>query len=1828
MPGRCLCHMGLLSTKGRCLRRALIAALGLMIVCQCGPTITAQTPEPTTSPDAAQTRYLLRASAADLPGILSANGLTVVDAFPQHNLYLVQSATQTTGSPGSVLNSDSGLSDSGSGSLEPNSQTKIREAALSARLNEATIAILDSADPTPVVYHGVTVWNGYANQPASQLLRLQDSHRRFATGAGIIAVIDTGVDPNHALLASALVPGYDFIHETAGIPSEWIDVDPAVAAALQAPPSGTTQTAQLNEATIAILDEATIAILDGTLVPESFGHGTMVAGLIRLVAPNARIMPIKAFRPDGTGTVFDAVRAIYYAVDHGARVISMSFGVDAPSAELMRAINYATSRGVICVGSAGNAGQEVLAFPASFGNVIGVGSTSLTDRDSKFSNFGDAVVRVAAPGEELITTYPGNRYAAVWGTSFSTGLVSGGLSLLLQVAPSMTPTEAAEFIRQGAVRNDFIKLGEGRIDLFAALTARGAGSTTTSANSAPVASNDAVTTQEDTPLVLDVRANDIDPDGDTLSVKSVVQPTNGNAVIATTGENAGRVVYQPRANFSGVDSFAYVVSDGMLTAPAVVMVTVTAVNDPPAAAPDAGTTGEDAAVVIDVLANDTDRDDDRLTVTAVTPPGHGSATLVTTGVDAGRVRYVPAANFSGEDSFTYTVSDGAATQTAVVTITVTGVNDPPVAGNDTVTIGEDGAAVLDVVANDSDADGDAVTVSTVSAPANGTAALIATGADAGKISYTPNANFAGTDSFTYVVSDGKGGTATATVTVTVTNINDPPTATSDTATTLEEKAVVVDVRPNDSDADGDALTVTAVTTPANGTAALVPTAPGSVTYTPKANFVGTDSFSYTVSDGKGGVAAATVTVEVTNVNDAPTAVDDGAAVGEDSGTAIIDVAVNDNGNPDVGETIRVDAVTQPGHGVAAVIVEGADAGKVSYTPAVNFFGSDSFTYTINDGNGGTATARVTVSVASINDMPTAAADVATVVEDSGANAIDVLANDSSAPDADETLTVTAVTSAGNGTTTVIAAGTDAGKVSYTPNANFAGTDSFAYTLSDGNGGVAVATVSVTVTNVNDPPSAAADTVSAAEDQAIILDPRTNDADPDDDAVTVAAVTQPANGVATLVTTGADAGKVSYTPSANFFGTDSFTYTISDGHEGVATATVAVSVTSVNDAPVAVSDSATTAEESPLVVSVGQNDTDADGDTLTVTAVGTPANGTAILAADTGTVTYTPNVDFAGNDSFTYAISDGHGGSATSTVTVTVTNVNDAPTAVADAATVSEDQVLVFDVRSNDADGDGDTTSVQAVTQPPYGAVAVLASGPQAGLIAYTPHANFFGTDNFTYTINDGKGGTATAAVVVSVTSVNDAPVAVGDTATTSEDAGVAIGVRLNDSDADGDVLNVTGVGTPSNGTATLAADTGIVTYTPRADFAGADSFTYSVADGNGGTATGTVTISVSAVADQPMANPDAVVVAEDQAAIVDVRSNDGDADNDPLTVQTVTQPAHGVAAVVMSGPEAGRVSYTPHADFFGTDSFTYTVSDGTSSATATVNVTVTSVNDAPATANDVATTSEESGVVVDVRLNDSDADGDVLTVTGVGTAANGTAALVGDTGSITYTPRADFVGTDSFSYTVSDAKGGVATGTVTVSVSAVNDVPTAAADAVTVAEDQAVVFDVRSNDVDTDGDPLNVTVVTPPAHGVAVLVMAGSDAGKVSYTPNANFVGADSFAYTVVDGNGGTATATVAVSVTAVNDSPAAADDNATTAQDTATLIDPRLNDIDPDGDTVAVATLGSPANGVAELLPTGMVSYTPNPGFVGSDSFTYAISDGNGGTAVGTVTVAVLTAQ
>src|SRR2546426_2459107 len=412
-------------------------------------------PSPATPSQPAQGRYIVRSTGGLLSvlNLCSILGCQVQGGLDGSlgQLFLVSSATNLLSSTVSLLESLLGIV-----SVE-----------VDQTLNIPRTAPLIPYAPgqlwqrTPINYYGTSVWYGYTSQPAAQIVRVPDAQIGFnVTGTGIVADIDTGVDPTHPALQGVLLQGYDFTRNQPGA-SELLDYYSSTAGNCNNCAPG-----YVNQSSMAIVDQSSMAIVDGAPYV-AFGHGTEVVGIIHLVAPKAKILPLKAFHADGTGYLSDILRAMYYAVQNKANVINMSFDFTSSSNELTTAVNYANGHSVILVASAGNDGKQKSVYPASIKNVIGVASTSDFDTRSTFSNYGSQVVWVAAPGEQIVTTYPFGSYAASSGTSFSAPFVSGGMALLLNYDHDLTPTEAAWAIAHAQLLTP--DLVNGRIDLYRAL---------------------------------------------------------------------------------------------------------------------------------------------------------------------------------------------------------------------------------------------------------------------------------------------------------------------------------------------------------------------------------------------------------------------------------------------------------------------------------------------------------------------------------------------------------------------------------------------------------------------------------------------------------------------------------------------------------------------------------------------------------------------------------------------------------------------------------------------------------------------------------------------------------------------------------------------------------------------------------------------------------------------------------------------------------------------------------------------------------------------------------------------------------------------------------------------------------------------------------------------------------------------------------------------------------------------------------------------------------------------------------------------------------------
>ncbi|HEY0188408.1 MAG TPA: Ig-like domain-containing protein [Cellulomonas sp.] len=942
--------------------------------------------------------------------------------------------------------------------------------------------------------------------------------------------------------------------------------------------------------------------------------------------------------------------------------------------------------------------------------------------------------------------------------------------------------------------------------------------------------------------------------------------------------------------------------------------------------------------------------DGSVTITGSTEPSLGTVTVAE---DGASLIYTASAT-PGSTSFTWTVTD-AARQTATATVSVQ-VVAPPTASSAERVVGQ-GSTALDL------ADlvtGEALVTTVTTGPQHGTVTV-----HGSVVGYRPTDGYVGDDSFTYTVTDAVGSAASASVRLVVLAT---PVAADGSVWTTTATPVAIDPVALGTDLDG--RTVSVATAPTHGTVEVA--ADGVLTYTPEDGWTGTDTLAYQVTDAAGQQATATVVVRVV-----PAVV----AEPDTARTAVqtpveLDVLANDTAQEGA-----VTAVTQPAHG-GVVIVDG-EAGTVRYTPADGFSGTETFTYTLTDAVGQTATGSVTVTVLA---RPTAEAvslrvPVGSTVEQAlvatGTELVAALGTD-----------------AEHGAVTVTADGT----LTYTPDADHVGTDRAVVIWTDPVGQQVTQSVSFVV---YDGPVLPDSTYLTGAGVPLELDLLAGASA--STTLTVTTVSEPGNGA--LSTVGAAA---TYVPADGFAGTDTFTVTATDEDGQSVTATVTVTV---DPAPVAPEVTARTASGTPVLLDVLA---DATGVEVALTSVTQPAAGTATVTD--GRVRFVPTDDQAGVATFTYTVTDRTGVTATGTVTVTVVGV---PVAQDVTLRVGVDTSVRVDLAARVA---GDDLTATVSTAAAHGTFTVDADG----VATYRPEAGYLGTDLAVVTWTDPVGQTAAQTVQIAVVSGPVVPDAAYRTG-----ASAPLTIDLLDGASASSTLTVTGISEATGGTLTVDGSTAV--YTPADGFSGLDGFTVTAVDEDGLVATGTVTVTVYAVPGAP-----AVSARTALDSAVTLRPLDADAATTfdlgspayaSATVTAVTQPEHGSVELAADGTS---FTFVPEAGLAGTSTFGYTVTDDLGqSAEGTVEVRVVALTAAEVTLS----TTVGSQATVDVL---GAVTGENLQIESLTVPLLGTAALLD--GQVVYTAAAE-VGTDTFAVTVADDLGQRVTVTVQVEVAAAPSAP-------------------------------------------------------------------------------------------------------------------------------------------------------------------------------------------
>ncbi|EQM11926.1 putative rTX toxin [Vibrio parahaemolyticus 3259] len=1280
-----------------------------------------------------------------------------------------------------------------------------------------------------------------------------------------------------------------------------------------------------------------------------------------------------------------------------------------------------------------------------------------------------------------------------------------------------------------------------------------------------------------------------DEDKDTLSVENLIID-KGNGTLVDNGD--GTWTFTPQIDDDTEVSFTFdIIDDEDLVVSGSANLDILPINDAPNAENDVITTEEDTAVTIDVLVNDSDVEGDALSIqSASVPSEQGSVDIVD-----GKLVFTPAENFNGEATITYIVTDGDLTDEAKVTVTVTPVNDSPVAVDDTTSIQEDTAVTIDVLTNDTDVDGDKLSIESASVPKEqGTVEVVN-----GKLVFTPAENFNGHAEIIYTVTDGQL-TDEAKVTVTVNPVNDAPTIKVDAVESITEDAVNTDtvvatLTVRDTDTPEDQLTVS-LENNSNGYFVLV----GNEVKLTQAGVdaVNNDelnlkdlTISASVSDGVNPTANDSDSLIVNRVNDAPT-VENAIAdqeLSEDFATYTIDLndAFKDSDS----------ALNFSVSGNSNVLVS-IENGIATISPTADWNGSETLTFTATDPSGESVSQPVNFTVAPVADI---VADKATVVEDTP-TIIKVLGNDTFEGD-DKVVSLDTNNGPANGTVSV----NPDGSVTYTPNDNYHGEDTFTYIVTSG-GVSESAIVEVNVTPVNDAPVAKDDTAITDEDTPVTIDVLSNDTDVDGDKLSIQSATVPeAQGKVEIVD-----GKLVFTPAENFNGHAEITYTVTDG-QLTDEAKVAVTVNPVNDAPTIKVDAVESITEDAVstdtvVATLTVRDTDTPEDQLTV-SLENNSNGYFVLVGNDVKLTQA-GVDAVNNDelnlkdlTISASVSDGVNPTANDSDSLIVNRVNDAPTvenAIADQE-LSED-FATYTIDLNDAFKDSDSALNFSVS----GSSNVLVS-IENGIATISPTADWNGSETLTFTATDPSGESVSQTVNFTVASVADI---VADKATVVEDTPTIINVLSNDTFEGKDkVVSLDAENGPKNGTVIVNND-GTVTYTPDDNYVGKDTFTYIVTSG-GVSESITVSVDVTPENDAPVAKDDTAITDEDTPVTIDVLPNDTDVDGDKLSVESASVPKEQGTVEVVNG----KLVFTPAENFNGDAEITYTVTDGQLTDEAKVTVTVNPVNDAPTIKVDAVESITEDGVNTDtvvatLTVRDTDTPEDQLTVS-LENNSNGYFVLVGNEVKLTQV-GVDAVNNDelnlkdlTISASVSDGVNPTASDSDSLVVNRVNDAPTvenAIADQ-ELSEDFAT-YTIDLNDAFKDSDSALNFSVSGNSN-----VLVSIENGIATISPTADWNGSETLTFTATDPSGESISQRVDFTVAPVADIVA---DKATVVEDTSTVIKVLGNDtFEGDGKVVSLDTNNGPANGTVSVNPDGSVTYTPNDNYQGTDSFTYIVTSG-----------------
>ncbi|MBO0196489.1 tandem-95 repeat protein [Vibrio sp. 1403] len=1228
----------------------------------------------------------------------------------------------------------------------------------------------------------------------------------------------------------------------------------------------------------------------------------------------------------------------------------------------------------------------------------------------------------------------------------------------------------------------------------------------------------------------------------------------------------------------------------------------------PEALPVSAMVEEDGSILItqeDLLANARDLDGDQLIALnlatddeniTITDNGDGTYTLT------------PDADFNGDITFTFDVSDGDDVVSTNLELLVSPVNDAPEPQDQAFTVGEDGVLTFtdaDLLTGATDIEGDDLSVEGVTY--TGADGVLTDNGD-GTYSFAPNENFNGDVNFTFDVSDGTD-TVTANIDVTVTPENDPPVAGSTAYTVHEDNSITISdeqLLANSSDIEGDVL-IDSVSYSGND-GVLEINGDGTYTFSPNENFSGEVSLDVVVVDEEGATDSTTAGITVIEVNDPPIAGPTAYTIDEDQVLTFSESQVLLNASDVEGDVELVGISYDGPDGIFSVNGDGT----CSFAPNENFNGQVQLDVTIRDEDGAEVDTYITVDVLPINDAPVSGNLAYSVDED---NSITLSQEQLLALASDvegDALTASNLVVDGDATVTA----NDDGSFTITPDANFNGDIDITFDINDGSDTI-VATADLTVNPVNDLPQPEDQAFTIGEDGVLtftdqdLLDGAT---DIDGDDLLVEGVTY--TGADGVLTDNGD-GTYSFAPNENFNGDVNFTFDVSDGTDTV-TANIDVSVMPENDLPVAGSTSYTVHEDNSITTSDEQllaNSSDVEGD-VAVDSVSYSGTDGVFQDNGDGTYTFSPNENFNGEVSLDVVVVDEDGATDSATAGITVLEVNDPPIAGATSYSVNEDEVITISseqLLANASDVEGEV----AIDSVSYSGSDGIFTTNGDGTFSFAPNANFDGDVSLDVVVVDEDGATAATNANIDVLPINDAPVSGNLAYSVDEDNSITLSqeqLLAQASDVEGDALTASNLVVDGDATVT-ANDDGSFTITPDANFNGDIDITFDINDGSD-TIVATADLTVNPVNDLPQPEDQAFTIGEDGVlTFTDQDLLDGatDIDGDDLSIEGVTYTG---ADGVLTDNGDGTYSFAPNENFNGDVNFTFDVSDGTDTVTANIDVTVTPENDPPVAGSTSYTVHEDNSITISneqLLANSSDVEGEVAIDSVSYSGADGVFQDNGD-GTYTFSPNENFNGEVSLDVVVVDEDGATDSTTAGITVLEVNDPPIAGATSYSVNEDEVITISseqLLANASDVDGEVAIDSVSYSGSDGI----FTDNGDGTFSFAPNENFNGDVSLDVVVTDEDGATVATNANIDVLPINDAPVSGDLAYSVDEDgSITLSQEQLlaQAGDVDGDDLTAANLTVDGNATVVANDDGSFTITPDADFNGDIDLSFDITDGD----------------